>query len=131
MLDAGSSDRNDDGVRMNDHDDGVQMSDQERSWSERKFAALSIAASLLEFSSFLVADFLIHYSMVNTAPSPTPGVQGATIYRILAGMWLVLTPMSLVSGALSRSFDSSRRLSNIAIAASAITILFCSLQMMV
>ena len=109
----------------------MQMNDQESSWSERKFAALSIAASLLEFSSFLVADFLIHYSMVNTEPCPSPGVKGATIYRILGGVWLVLTPMSLVSGALSRSFDSSRKLTNIAITVSVIAILFCTLQMLV
>jgi hypothetical protein len=98
---------------------------------ERKFALTSIALSLLEIGSFLLAALLINYSLVNSQPHPSPGVVPATIYRVLAGVWLVGTPLTLISAALALGLDSRRRCAFIALIVSAIAIAFCTLQMLV
>ena len=73
---------------------------------ERKFALASIALSLLEIGSFILARLLIMYSLVNSQPYPSPGVRGATIYRVLAGIVLFGTPLALISALLALGFDS-------------------------
>jgi hypothetical protein len=109
----------------------VRMNDRKRWWKERKFALTCIALSLLEIGSFLLAAFLINYSLVNSEPSPSPGLRGATIYRVLAGVWLFGTPLTLISAALSLGLDSRRSFAVIALIVSAIALVFCSLQMLV
>jgi hypothetical protein len=107
------------------------MNDRKRWWKERKFALTAIVLSLLEIGSFLLAALLINYSLVNSVPSPSPGVRGATIYRVLAGVWLFGTPLTLISTALSLGLDSRRRFAVVALIVSAIATVFCSLQMLV
>ena len=110
---------------------GAGISDRKGWWYERKFAVASIVLSLFEIGSFTLAVLLINYSLVNSEPSPSPGVQGATIYRFLAGVWLIGSPLSFISALLAFGLDSRRSLAAIAFVISVIEIILCSLQMMV
>lgn len=100
-------------------------------WCERKFALTSIALSLFEIGSFVLAALLINYSLVKSEPYPSPGVRGATIYRVLAAVWLVGTPLTLLSAGLALGLDSRRGFAFIALIVSGIALVFCSLQMLV
>lgn len=107
------------------------MNDRKSWWYERKFALTSIALSLLEIGSFVLAALLINYSLVNSEPSPSPGVRRATVYHVLAGVWLFETPLTLISAALALGLDSRRRFAFIALIVSVIALVVCSLQMLV
>ena len=107
------------------------MNNRKSWWYERKFALTSIALSLLEIGSFVLAALLISYSLVNSEPSPSPGVRGATVYRVLAGVWLFGTPLTLISAALALVLDSRRSFAFIALIVSVIAIVICSLRMLV
>jgi hypothetical protein len=58
-------------------------------------------------------------------------VRGATVYRVLAGVWLFGTPLTLISAALALGLDSRRSFAFIALIVSVITLVVCSLQMLV
>jgi hypothetical protein len=116
-------------IRRNVH--GARMNYRKSWWYERKLALTSIALSLLEISSFVLAVLLINYSLVNSKPSPSPGVRGATIYRVMSGVWLFGTPLTLISAALALGLDSRRDFAFIALIVSVIAIVLCSLQMLV
>jgi hypothetical protein len=79
----------------------ARMNDRKKWWYEREFALTSLALSLLEIGSFVLAALLINYSLANSEPSPSPGVREATVYRVLAGLWLFGTPLTLISAALA------------------------------
>lgn len=98
---------------------------------ERKFALTSISLSLLEIGSFLLASLLINDSLVNSRPQPSPGVIPATIYRVVAAVYLVGTPLTLISAALAFGLDARRRFAFIALIVSVIAIAFCTLQVLV
>ena len=107
------------------------MKDRKSWWHERKFALTSIALSLIELGAFILADLLIHYSLVNSEPSPSPGVRGARIYRVLAGVWLFGSPVTFIFTALTLGFESRRSLAVVAFLIFVVAIVICSLQMLV
>jgi hypothetical protein len=109
----------------------ARMNNRKSWWYERKFALTSIALSLLEIGSFVLAALLTSYSLVNSEPSPSPGVRGATVYRVLAGVWIFGTPLTLISAALALVLDSRRSFAFIALIVSVIAIVICSLRMLV
>ena len=107
------------------------MIDREKWWYQRKFALLSIGLSLLEIGSFFLAALLIHFALVNSDPSPSPGVRGAIIYRFLAGVWLFGSPASFIAAVISARLDARRSVALAALVVSVIVIFICSLQMLV
>ena len=109
----------------------MRMSNWKGLWSERKFALASIALALLQIISFILARFLIKYSLVNSEPWPSPGVRGATIYRVLAGISVFGTALALISALLGIGLDSRRGLAFIALLISVLAFVFCAVQILV
>ena len=118
---------------FNDEPDnyGVEMTDRKGWWHKRKFAVASIALTLFETGSFILAALLINYSLVNSEPSPSPGVQGATIHRFLEGVWLIGSPLSFISALFAIGLDSHRSLAAVAFVISVLGIIICTLQVLV